>query len=149
MKRLLNSLLIVNICFGLVACGGNSDAKNNGNTQTNNYSTQQDSIIDQNQQLQDERYGEGVNPSDVDFSQYTGVWYSKTDDDKIEFFEDGRIIFNDEVEYKWNNYDYKKRVSIYLGDTKVGVGYLNEDNGDFEMATELDMNLIGPYTREK
>lgn len=130
--------MITVICFALTACKENSDVNNNDNIQTNNDSVQQD-----------DRYGEGIDPSDVDFSQYTGVWYSKTDDDKIEFFEDGRIIFNDEVEYKWKNYDYKKRVSLYLGDTKVGYRYLNVDNGDFETATDLDMNLIGPYIRKK
>ena len=144
MKKWIALLLAAVMCLSLVACGNGKTEDNTDNSQgqnTENTSNGSEQGNGNAEQLTDERYQEGTDPADID-EKYVGVWYSTVDgsEDKFEFFADGRIVVNDETEYRWKAYD-GTMVEVYLNDKQCGVCYLLRDKfGDdfFDAMNERD-----------
>ena len=153
MKRLFALLLAAVLCLSLAACGNGKVEANTDNSQgqnTENTPNESEQVETEPQgngnteQLTDERYQEGTDPADID-AKYVGVWYSTVvgSENKFEFFADGRIVVNDETEYRWKSYD-GKMVEVYLNDKQCGVCYLLRDKlGDdfFDSMSELERKV--------
>ena len=144
MKKILNVLLSLMLCLGLVACGSDSVSDNN-NTQQN-LDTEVNGDKNSNDSLND------AGTLDESFSQFIGVWYSyHNEGNLIEIYEDGRIMLNDSVEYTAKNFD-GEMFEVYLGDKWCGNGYINEDfsepdNPWLDLETPENLEIIGGYTR--
>ena len=158
MKKLIALLLAAVMCLSLAACG-------NGKTENTDHSQGQntENTSNESEQVKDERYQEGTDPADID-EKYVGVWYGYDESlsgVKLEFFADGRIMVNDETEYRWKEYN-GKYVNVYLEDKYCGACYLCRDGYDedvFNTFSEIIQNalimelpyaeeLMGDYTRE-
>ena len=142
MKKLMSLLLATVICLSFAACGGEKKEDDQELTKTETVESGNNAAAD----IQDERFAEGA-----DMAQYVGIWWSvkglHDKDKKLEFFEDGRLVLNDETVYSWKNYDGEK-FAVYLEDKLLGYGYLTEDDyyGTlFSMETPEDPDLLNVY----
>ena len=145
MKKLMSLLLATVICLSFAACGSGNEANDQDLTKTETVESGSNAAAD----VQDERFAEGVDTADI--AQYVGIWWSikglQDKDKKLEFFEDGRMVLNDEIVYSWKNYDGEK-LAVYLEDQQLGYGYLTEDDyyGTlFSMETPEDPDLLNVY----
>ena len=113
MKKLFALLLAAVMCFSLAACGGTAETNDNDTQKQDVQSTEQT-------ETQDERFIEGGNPDNIT-EKYVGVWYTKDLSHKLEFFEDGRMIFDDTLECRWKGYN-GTRIDIYCDGEYIGGG---------------------------
>ena len=166
MKKWIALLLAAVMCLSLAACGNGKTEDNTDNSQEQNMENTSNDSEQGNgnaEQLTDERYQEGTDPADID-EKFVGVWYGYDESlsgVKLEFFADGRIIVNDDTEYRWKEYD-GKHVNVYLKDEYCGACYLCRDGFNekiFNSLSEIVQNglfmelpyaeeLMGNYTRE-
>lgn len=163
MKKLIALLLAAVMCLSLAACDNgkteNTDHSQGQNTENTSKENQQTETASQGngntEQLTDERYQEGTDPADID-KKYVGVWYGYDESlsgVKLEFFADGRIMVNDETEYRWKEYN-GKYVNVYLEDKYCGACYLCRDGFDedyFNALSEIVQNALImelPYAEE-
>lgn len=163
MKRILAFCLALVMCLSLCACGEDTPRrkKDRDNSWLKN---EQDPPLVQEQEdtpreytpteaaaeepeevteteAPDVRFAEGVNRDEVT-QKYVGVWHGEYDGAKLEFLEDGRLIYRDETEFLWRNYD-GRTFDIFRGDEWVGAGYLQSDVSQDYWWNRLKMETPG------
>lgn len=157
MKKLFALLLAAVLCLSLAACGqaetSNSEAQKQEVQSTEQEDMQEDSEQSSDnvsgeivEETQDERFVEGGNPDNIT-EKYVGVWYSEDLSHKLEFFEDGRMIFDDTIECQWKDYDGTK-INIYCdGEYIGGGGHATDLSPSLDIAEYdyLSAHIMEPY----